>query len=465
MAPHEVAKLPGESTVKQQVPGMATRFSTSSRQLAAAVREYVLLDFPPYRWIVSLGGLGVGLMLLVIRRSGIALRVLTAVHRAAYLRASDTIVEHLLRSAFQDADFARPLRQACRAYIDHQDHSQNVPVAADPNRLLGPLAMVLRSPSDDHKGVIVLQYNYVFPIFAHLFDVAAIAERYHIVLEPSWSGFCTPDVLCYAGLAPNVFVQAFEPRDRRFVATLGCGFVPVPTSTNWWVDHRVFRPVSAVHKDADVIMVAAWGPYKRHGMFFRALRTVRKSRPDLRVILVGYPLGLTKDEILALAASYGVEEMIECLENLTQAEVNVQLNRAKVNVLWSRKEGVNRAIIEGMFANVPCIVRDGFNYGHRYEYINAATGAFSTETDLPSTLIRMLNRWETYQPRQWVMEHMSCQRSTEILRKVVDGGRDSPPLAVKVNGLHGMHYWTPEDAGRFDSDYRYLSDVARRRHP
>ena len=188
-------------------------------------------------------------------------------------------------------------------------------------------------------------------------------ERYHIVLEPSWSGSVPLTVLCYAGLTDTLFVQAFEPRDRLFVQELGVGFVPVPTSTNWWVDHRI-SAASQCTQNVDLIMVAAWGSYKRHGMFFRGLRAVRAMRPSLRVVLVGYSLGLTRRDITTLAGSFGVADIIECHEDLTQDDVNVLLNRAKVNVLWSRKEGVNRAIVEGMFANLPCIIRQGFNYGH-----------------------------------------------------------------------------------------------------
>jgi glycosyltransferase involved in cell wall biosynthesis len=110
-----------------------------------------------------------------------------------------------------------------------------------------------------------------------------------------------------------------------------------------------------------------------------------------------------------------VQDQLECHEGLSQDEVNHHLNRAKVNIIWSRKEGVNRSIVEGMFAGVPCILRTGFNYGYHYPYINGATGCYSSEEDLPDTLVRMIDTHGTYSSREWVMTHMSCQRAAELL--------------------------------------------------
>ena len=106
----------------------------------------------------------------------------------------------------------------------------------------------------------------------------------------------------------------------------------------------------------------------------------------MKVALAGYPGEYTQDEILQQARYYGVAEQIEMYERLSPEEVNLLYNRAKVNLLWSRKEGFNRAIIEGMLAGVPCIIRDQFNYGYHYSYINPQTGCFVGSGPLPERL-------------------------------------------------------------------------------
>jgi hypothetical protein len=128
---------------------------------------------------------------------------------------------------------------------------------------------------------------------------------------------------------------------------------------------------------------------------------------------------------------------------------------------------VNKAIIEGMFAGVPCIVREGFNYGYRYPYINAATGRFSSERDLPDTLLAMIAEHDRYRPREWVMAHMSCERASETIGQDIGvvahslGEQWSGHLAVKLNGLENMYYQNPDDRTRFDADYEYLKTLIR----
>jgi hypothetical protein len=183
-----------------------------------------------------------------------------------------------------------------------------------------------------------------------------------------------------------VFVQAFEPRDAAFITNLGSNLVVVPTSTNWWIDHRPFRPLPGVTKDVDVVMVAGWGEYKRHHRFFAAL---------------------------------------------------------------------------------PCVLREGFNYGYRYPYINEQTGCFARERDLPEKLLWMIERHDQLSPREWVAEHMSAQRATQLLAEAIGktaagcGEGWSGNVAVKVNKLHGMEYWDANDRRHFETDYAFLRSARK----
>jgi len=67
----------------------------------------------------------------------------------------------------------------------------------DPRKMLGPMAIVLKPRAQREKGVISILYSYALPLFAKLFDIRRIAEDYFLVLEPSWSGYCNLDKLCY----------------------------------------------------------------------------------------------------------------------------------------------------------------------------------------------------------------------------------------------------------------------------
>ena len=236
----------------------------------------------------------------------------------------------------------------------------------------------MKSPAENEKGVLLIDYTFALSLFAKKFDVAEVARRCHIVLEPTWRGYCDLDILCYARFDFPVFVQTPEPRDLAFLQTIGSNLVPLHVAGNWSVDRRVYRPLPGAAKDIDVVMVACWGVYKRHYRVLRGPGQTPGRGGALKAALVGYPADYTLDEIVRQARHYGVEDQLEFHEHLSPEEVNVQYNRARVNLLWSRTEGFNRAIIEGMCAGVPCILRAGHNYGHHYAYINSQTGCFSS---------------------------------------------------------------------------------------
>jgi glycosyltransferase involved in cell wall biosynthesis len=443
---------------------LPVRIRLCGRELRLRLREKLEFDSPGILGVLGrLGGLaGAGLFRLGKRRAGFQL--LAGVHRANCSPWTTAFVERWVGSSVRK-DALREVYQSHSGLLSPTGQTRRF--FEQPGRLLGPLVMVLKSSRPGEKGIIAINYSFVFPLFARLFDVARVARRYHLVLEPSWSGYCTPDILCYTLLDEPVFIQAYEPRDRDFLERLGSNLVPVPVSTNWWVDHRLFRPRAEVERDLDIVMVASWADFKRHGRFFAAVSRLRRRRSGLKVVLVGYPAGRTKEDIRALAIHHGVSDLVEIHEWLPPEEVAAILGRAKVNVVWSRREGVNRAIVEGMFAGVPCVVRAGFNYGYAYPYINEATGCFASESELPDRLTWMMENRSRFSPREWVMRHMSAQRATELLgesiRKVAvaRGEPWSTDPVVKVGRLHDMVYWDPADRERFEADYAFLRTTLR----
>jgi len=434
------------------------------------LREYLSFDSFLCRKLVALLGIVVGYTCYLAGRTAKAFHILSAVHRAAYSEWASKFVERWLNArARQDGQDARSLAWTCARHVEGLTSSSGTArFHDDPARLLGSRVLVLKSPAANEKGVLLIDYTFALPLFAKCFDLTAISRQYHIVLEPSWSGYCDLDILCYAQLDAPVFIQAPEPRDALFLRRLGCSFVPVPLGDNWWVDHRVFRPLPGVAKDVDVVMIGSWGRYKRHHSFFAALAELRARGAELNAILLGYPGDYTREDILRQAQHYHVDDQLEIYERLSAAEVNEQLNRARVNLVWSRREGCNRSSIEGMFAGVPCILREGFNYGQRYAHINPQTGSFSSERDLPDRLLWAIQHFQSFSPHQWVLENMSCQRATAVLENTIRetalarGENWTRGLAVKVTYVDRMQYWNEDEAKNFAADIDCLRAAIRK---
>ena len=440
--------------------------SVSSHLLKSVILEYLEFDSAPFRWALARGSVLAG-QALWSRDVAKAFPILSRIHRSGGSEAATRRIEQVLAEGIAQGRGNRtsPLRTYFNDHIVGSAHGRLADaLAADPGKLFKYRVIVTRSPRDGERGVIVVDYSYIFPLFAALFDLRAIAERYHIVLEPSWRGLCTADILCYANYDFPVFVQTVEPRDTAFLQALGANFVTVPIAANWWVDHRMVAPVPGVEKDLDVVMVAGWSEVKRHWRFFRVLASLKAKGHRLKVALVGYPQDKKRDAIEDEARHFGVWDQLELHENLPIEQVNRLLTRAKVHVLWSRKEGANRALVEALFADVPVIARHGLGYGYAYPYINELTGRFATEESLGDTILAVIDGARRFTPRKWALAHMSCQRATEVLSDVIGrtcAARGEPwsgGMAVKTVQLSHQQYWDPADAARFEGDYTFLRE-------
>jgi glycosyltransferase involved in cell wall biosynthesis len=451
--------------------------------ISASIREYLLFDSVVFKTAIGLASLIAGFLLYHLRAGSVSARqrfqkkgfaILSKLHRSALTPIGTTRIEELPRSAYRAFQEGKP-HPLHHVYADYIAQTSSAPQTSGsrsqtgvsergvrPQNLFKGSAIVLKSPGVNERGVLILQYSYVYPLLAKFFDLDKIAQRYYIALEPSWSGFCDLNVLIYTRLHHPVFVGSIEPRDTELICRLDSNLMVAPFSSNTWVDDRVFRPLPEVRKDADIIMVAGWADYKRHFAFFRGLERLRQRITQPKVILAGYPIDLGKEDILRLADLYHVRDLLEIHEWASPAEVNRLLNRAKVNVLWSRREGVNRAIIEGMLAGVPCLVREGFNYGYHYPHINSQTGRYSTEADFPQNLFEMIQHREQYAPRKWVLANMSCQKTSALLNQAIKkkalelGENWTTDIVAKTNELGCVRYWDAGDEARFQSDYEFL---------
>lgn len=458
--------LPAKQPVNVETLSLVGRLRVGTSLWMLRAKEYATCDSSVIRWLLGTLAYSSAMLLGWLGQAERRFKLLCSLHRADVSPAAKQLAESLVRQAAAG--------QAPQVKTFLERHVANVARTSgtarffdDPTRLLGAAAIVLKSPQHGEKGLLYAHYNHVFPLLAKFYDLETIAARYNIVIEPSWTGFCDSDLLGYCNSKFPVFVTAYEPRDAEFIRSTQSNLIPMPIAANWWVDYRNWRPIPGIEKDVDVVMVAGWGSYKRHHRFFNALSRLRRQGHKLRAMLIGYSVGWPKEIVLKHAKYYGVEDQLEIKENVPYEQVNELVNRAKIGVLWSRKEGFNRAIIECMFAGVPSIMRTGFNYGYKYPYINDQTGCFADEKTLSRKMLELIECSAEMDPRSWVLENMSCQRATQIMSDAIgtwSAVHDEPwtqPPVVKVTHLHSMQYWDAADTERFKADYEWLNGKAR----
>jgi glycosyltransferase involved in cell wall biosynthesis len=468
--PDDVSASDPSSNVRMSDGGVPAPASVRARLLRSAALEYLEYDSRAARWLTAAGGAAAAGVLWTLGQRARAFTLLSRIHRSGGSASVTSAIERALASLNRQERSGKPTG-LWDLYEEHTRESlrfgQAAGIVSRPESLFGYRAIVLKGASEGERGVLVVDYSYIFPVFAALFDLEAIARRYYIVLEPSWRGLCTADILSYSRFDFPVFIETIEPRDKAFIEGLGANFVTVPIAANWWVDHRLVRERPEVKRDIDVIMVAAWGDVKRHWRFFKVLADLRRRGHLLKVALVGYKSDKSRQHIEDEAKHFGVFDQLRIYERLSLDEVGALLARSKVHVLWSRKEGSNRAIVEALFANVPIVVREGLSYGYNYPYVNQETGRFANEDTLGDTLVDMLRTPDNFHPRAWAMANMSCQQATQILESRIknyaqsSGEAWNSGLATKTVHLDSQRYWDPNDIRRFEADYRFLTAHVR----
>lgn len=314
--------------------------------------------------------------------------------------------------------------------------------------------IVLRLPgtsgASPRKGVLLIKFTSAAAAAAASVDVGRLCERFHVVLEPSWAGYCSPEILAWCNSGAPVIVQCSARIDRELLQRLGTNLLPVEFGASDWVDHRIFRPLN-LDRSLDSVYVANLSRNKRLHAYLAAVSQIVATDSDYRGAVVCGDWGGRRETLNALVEHYGVREHVASYFQLSQAELNEILNRAKVNVLMSLKEGSNKSLFESMFAGTPVIALTE-NVSINQDYINEQTGRLATHRSFVRELAAFRQDWGRFQPRKWAMTHISPQATTRKLTSFIqelDGGcdhRQSDGLLVKVNAPEAT-YWDAAEAG------------------
>lgn len=299
--------------------------------------------------------------------------------------------------------------------------------------------IVLKAPSQNEKGVLVLEYSQKFDLFNALFDLDRIMKDYYVVLEPCWAGYCDPSILMFISTINEVIVQCPEKSDLDFISGLKSNLIPIDLGSSDWIDSELFAPKQArPAKEYDLVMVANWAKHKNHRKLFQALQAV-KHRP-ISLLLIGVDWGgRTDKDIVSEMNEYNLSHVkLEIKKNIPAREVADCLEKSKAFLLLSEKEGSNRAIVEALFSDIPAILYEKFIGGARGK-INEQTGVLSSFEDLHVKIDYMLDNYHKFTPRAWALAQTGSKNATRklngLLKSIAEtkGERWTVDIVEKVN--------------------------------
>lgn len=348
-------------------------------------------------WISLAVGARVAALVPPLKRP--AQKLAMSIHRIARSETARLTVEPLVRQCTQ--------RLPRGAHIDL-------------DREFGPNRVFILKPyrGGAEKGVIKLMFNETIGALPAVAGFKTLSEQYRMVLEPSWTGFATSQILQYAELVPDVVLLTGAQSDFEFMSRLGRPFAPIRLGPCDWVDPRHAEPFLSTPKRFDIVMNSNWADWKRHYVLFEALTKMPK---DVKVALIGVQWdGRTREDITALIDHFGVSAQITIFEKIPYKQVMEVTAGSHISILLSLKEGSNRALAESIFCNVPVMLLSS-HWGGITKNVTKETGMLSTEKDLPENLMRLIQAAKSGQmsPRQWGIDNISCVASTARLNAFI----------------------------------------------
>ena len=275
-------------------------------------------------------------------------------------------------------------------------------------------SLVLKEPGPGgERGVLYCSFEYNWMRLLAHYDARRILSEYFLVGASSWSPTDYVGMANFAGLSRvPLFIGISNRADVENYRLLSPVVEPVPLLASDWTHPGYYHPRLHAERDIDVLMVANFLQFKRHWLLFEALRRMPRN---LRVVLIGISApGRTADDIRAEARAFGARQDLEILSGLPNSVVGQYQERARVSLIFSRREGSCVATAEALFAGAPVGMMHDAHVGSK-AYINEHTGELFRRDGLARSLERFVERSAEYSAREWADANITCWRSSDRL--------------------------------------------------
>ena len=373
--------------------------------------------------------------------------------------------ENQLRLSFISSAQAAEIRKLYGSFpIEHRVRIRFPRADHDPERQGDLIVLKPYDPATKERGVLMVMYGEGIRAMAAMYDLAALAQHYTLVLETSGWGYQDASFFLYLGSDLNVLVESPRAEDFEFIENLDSNLIPVRVGSGEWVDPSTFHPrARGEEAEFDLVMVAAWDPLKRHELLFRSVARLKRERgKSLRIALIGYALGWPRSRIEQLISRYHLEQDCTVFERIPHAEVARIVARSRASLLLSRQEGSNRSVYESMFCGTPVIVYR-HHRGINLDHINERTGLLADDDELGEAIAKVTDCAEDFDPRGWALENIGYENATRIVNNALSDLAErrgllwTQDIAAKKNAPN-LRYAQPQLYKSFESEYERLKE-------
>lgn len=278
--------------------------------------------------------------------------------------------------------------------------------------MLRHFCQILKKPGlPDAKGVLrifSLPYLFVNPEL-----LKALNRLYFLYVEPPWGV-----VFRHAWLRPFGGLDdptLFGLNGEEDAAFLGSQQGILTTS----LAHADFLEDDTAldfdkEKRFDIVFNSTFDdmPRKRHAVMLELLQHPLLRRTTALFIGTGDPdnVDAFKQQIQAA----GLSQRITVRDNLLRRDVPGHLAQCKIGVQISLHENGCRSIYEFLRSDLPCVISTAIA-GVNTAIINSRTGIAAPDRDLARAIAQVLEKRQTFSPRNWFLTHSGSTNSSRML--------------------------------------------------
>lgn len=268
------------------------------------------------------------------------------------------------------------------------------------------------------KGALILsQVDYVVAKYP------AIRQLYYLIERRGWRGI--NESKC-ADIKLVEDLSTWQETLKQFPKSLLIDIGPAD-----FVDIESFYPLAESAKLYDGIQISSWDEFKRPNLFIKAAALLQNRKflkmghfvrngNDSEKSLRKQCIELTK--CLNANIEYAYEISDSNIGKPTDKRiVNKIINTARLGILTTAVEGINRFKMECLSANIPVLVPNDTSYPTK-KHINEQTGILyePTPEGLAEAIEYALNKYESYSPRSYIVSNTGIKIAIKKLVCALD---------------------------------------------
>jgi len=261
---------------------------------------------------------------------------------------------------------------------------------------------VLKEPKGRNKGAMILsQVDNV------LSQLPYLKYRFYLIERRGWRGINESE---HADIKLVEDLSYWDETLRLFPRSICLDIGPAD-----FIDTDDFKPLG-IEKRYTGIQVSHWTDFKRPEMFVEAAGLL----PNKRFLKLGHFVEggsdseyRLRDKCISLAEKLGADIDFPYAEAKSNADfpssketMNHYINLARIGILTTKVEGINRFKMECLSAGLPVLVPSDTSYPTK-KHINNETGEMfePTPEGLAKAIEKVLLNFGNYKPREYILNN------------------------------------------------------------